>query len=225
MTQVNLKLLQQLKSSENRYKSLYLNHEYDHSDSIFEHIIEVCDSLIRQIDAGVSPQLLHELLRMYYLKMGWDMFLKNMEYVRPNHPDNIKHDKINKFYYDQMAKAVGLNDFQAYLKKPNKIDDGILKKALTDGLYKLDDLEEFLGPENTQRVRQAFRNCFEDIFALSASMRKKRAILKRFGQLLDNIAELGVNDTEDREVVAETIENCLLILGISDSEDMLNKFV
>lgn len=221
--EINREQLLRIKSGENHYKQFYIGKEYDHSESIFINISKAIDSLIKQIDQGTPAPELHEFLRKHYLKMGWHKFLEHMEYVRPNDPENKLHDEVNKSYYDQMAKAVGLDNFQEYVKKPKKSSSSAAKSN-NESLSKLDELSEFHEKEVVLQIKKAFKKCLKDIDSLGTL--EKKLVIERFEKLLDEITnELDVYDTEDREVIAEVVEECLIHYGFSDSDGLLGRYV
>ncbi|MDF3026615.1 MAG: hypothetical protein K0S23_922 [Fluviicola sp.] len=222
--EINKEQLLQLKSGENEYKQFYIDKNYDHSESIFEHIQQTVDLLIKEIDNNTPVEELHAFLRKRFLKMGWHKFLEDMEYVRPNDPENKLHDAVNKSYYDRMAQAVGLDNFLEYAIKPSKRAASSAKS--NHDLSKLDELEEFHGKEMVQQIKKAFEECLREIDSMKDSALEKELVIQHFKKLLDFITDdLDVYDTDDREAIAEVVEDCLIKYGFSDSDGMLGKYV
>lgn len=217
--------LLQIKFGENHYKQFQKKgFDEDWSESIFSHIKETVDLLIKQIEKNETPESIHVFLRKRFLKIGWDKFLFHMEYVRPNHPDNKLHDEVNKSYYNQMAKAIGLDDFQAYLTKPSKIVNS-LKQFQKESILKLNELTEFHGEEKVRLIKKAFQDCFKRLSEFKEAPPDKTTIITQFEILLVEIYNLDIHDTEDREIIADVIEDCFLNYGYTDSGGILDNYI
>lgn len=217
--------LLKIKNGPNHYDQFQREGFYDGwSESIFSHIKETVDLLINQIDKGDLPETMHAFLRKRFLKAGWDKFLYHMEYVRPNDPENRLHDEVNKLYYDQMAFAIGLNNFQDYLKKPTKSLSASLK-AHKQELTKLDELAEFHGKKKVNKIKQIFTKHLNEINKSNEPVLDKTRVLSHFEKLLQEITDMDIYDTDDREIIADIVEDCLINFGFDDSDGLLEKYL
>ncbi len=214
-----------IKNGPNHYVQLQREGFFDGwSESIFAHIKEAVDCLINQIDKGESPETMHAFLRKRFIKSGWDRFLYHMEYVRPNDPDNRLHDEVNKMYYDQMAIAVGLNKFQDYLKNPSLSLSASIKAYKLD-LTKLDELAEFHGKKKVDKIKQVFTKHLNEINKLKEPFLDKTSVLSQFEKLLQEITDMDIYDTDDREIIADLVEDCLIDFGFNDSDGLLDRYL
>lgn len=216
--------LLKIKNGPNHYEQFQREGFYEGwSESIFSHIKETVDLLIKQIDKGESPEKMHAFLRKRFLKAGWDKFLDHIEYVRPNDPENKLHDEVNKLYYDQIAFTIGLNNFREYLKQPSKfLATG--RKGLEQDLTKLDRLAEFHGKKKVNAIKQVFTKYLHEINASNERPLDKTSVLSCFEKLLQEITDMDIYDTEDREIIADLIEDCLINYGMDDSGGLLDKY-
>jgi hypothetical protein len=222
--EINKEQLLRIKSGKNEYKQFYIDKNYDHSESIFVQISKTIDLLIKQIDSDTPVEELHQFLRKQFLKLEWHKFMEHMEYVRPNDPENQLHDEVNKSYFDRMAQAVGLENFREYVIKPPKRASSSVKS--NHDLSKLDELEEFHGKRVVNQIKKAFEKCLREIDAMKDPALEKKLVIQHFEKLLDFISDdLDVYDTDDREVIAEVVEDCLIRYGFSDSDGMLGRYV
>lgn len=220
----NRELLLRIRNGDNLYKQFFAGKSYDHSESIFSVVTKTIDQLIGKIDADAPLPELQEFVRYRFVKTGWNTFLRDMEYVRPNNPENALHDSVNKEYYRQIGLAIGLDDFEAYVRKPKSNLQTISEEEKTS-ISRLKELSKCNDATIVAQTEDAFLRCFKKINSGKKKQLIKREVLRIFENLLQEVSAIGITDTEDRELIAEIIEDCLISYGFEDSDGLLDTYL